>query len=215
MSAGCLVSLVLLLVLAAPARAGTCLREDFDSLAGWSEYAPLRADRLTGYGPAQVDGRRVLEARSRDSVSGLLHKTELDVFSCPRLRWTWRVEGVLPGGDLLVRAGDDAPLRVMLLFYDRPGDSAPHSLLAYVWGNRAPVGRVLASPSTDRAKVKVLRSGPAECGRWLTEEVDALADYRAAFGQDPPRTARLALMNDADDTHQAAVSYLDSIEAGP
>ncbi|MEW5772624.1 MAG: DUF3047 domain-containing protein [Thermodesulfobacteriota bacterium] len=207
--------LLLMLCLAAPARAGSCLREDFDSLAGWSEYAPLRADRLTGYGPAQVDGRRVLEARSRDSVSGLVSKAGLDLANCPRLRWAWRVESPLPAADLAARAGDDAPLRIMVLFYSGPGEDAPHSALGYVWGNREEVGLVLRSPGQERTRLKVLRSGAVDCGRWIEEAADVAADYRAAFGAKPPAFARLAVMNDSDDTHGGAVAYLDYIEAGP
>lgn len=210
-----LFAFLLALCLAAPARAGSCLRDDFDSLAGWSEYAPLRADRLTGYGPAQVDGRRVLEARSRDSVSGLVSRADLDLVRCPRLRWTWRVESPLPAADLAARAGDDAPLRIMVLFYAGPGEEAPHSALGYVWGNREKVGRILQSPRQERARLKVMRSGAEDCGRWIEEAADVAADYRAAFGEEPPSFARLAVMNDSDDTHGAAVAYLDYIEAGP
>jgi hypothetical protein len=203
------------LCLAAPARAGSCLREDFDSLAGWSEYAPVRSDRLTGYGPARVDGRAVLEARSRNSVSGLVSRAGFDPALCPRLRWAWRVENPLPAADLAARAGDDAPLRIMVLFYAAPGDKMPQSMLGYVWGNREEVGRFLESPSQPGARFKVLHSGPRDCGRWLDEAADLAADFRAAFGKAPPAHARLAVMNDSDDTHGSALAYVDFIEAGP
>lgn len=206
--------LLLALCLAAPAWAGSCLREDFDSLAGWSEYAPVRANRLTGYGPAQVDGRAVLEARSRNSVSGMVSRASFDPAACPRLRWAWRVEGVLPGADLAERAGDDAPLRVMVLFYDDPGDMEPTHVLGYVWGNREAVGAVLASPSLGRVRFKVLRAGADDCSRWLEEAADLAADYAAAFGGEPPAVARLAVMNDSDDTHGAATAYVDYLEVG-
>jgi hypothetical protein len=206
---------LLLLCLALPARAESCLREDFDSLAGWTEYAPLRANRLTGYGPATVDGRRVLEARSRNSVSGLMSKAGVDVSRCPRLRWVWRVENPLPAADLAVKASDDSPLRIMVMFFARPGDETPQRMLGYVWGNRETPGQVLDSPNQERARFKVLRSGASDCGRWLEEEVDLAADYRAAFGGAPPPFARLAVMADSDDTHGASAAYVDSIEVGP
>lgn len=40
-------------------------------------------------------------------------------------------------------------------------------------------------------------------------------DFRAAFGASPPAYARLALMNDRDGVHGAALASLDCIEAGP
>ena len=206
--------LLLALCLAVPARAG-CLREDFASLAGWSEYAPVSADRLTGYRAAQVDGRTVLEAHSRNSVSGMVSRAAFEPAACPRLRWTWRVESVLPGADLADRAGDDAPLRVMVLFYADPGDMEPQGVLGYAWGNREAVGAVLPSPYQGRARFKVLRTGAGECGRWLEEAADLSTDYRAAFGEAMPAYARLAVMNDSDDTHGAATAYVDYLEVGP
>lgn len=40
------------------------------------------------------------------------------------------------------------------------------------------------------------------------------ADFRAAFGASPPTSARLALMNDRDGVHGAALASVDVIEAG-
>ena len=37
-------------------------------------------------------------------------------------------------------------------------------------------------------------------------------DYRKAFGKDPPKTASIAIMNDSDNTGEAAVSYVEFIE---
>jgi len=37
-------------------------------------------------------------------------------------------------------------------------------------------------------------------------------DYRAAFGEDPPKRARLAIMSDADNTGGVAVGFLDFME---
>ena len=208
-------ALLLALCLAVPARAGSCLREDFDSLANWTQVAPMHANRLTGYGPAEVDGRRVLEARSRNSASGLLSTTVLEVAKCRALRWVWRVENPLPDADLAARAGDDSPLRVMLLFYARPGDESPHSMLGYAWGNREAPGVVLDSPGQKRFKVKVLRAGSWDCGRWLEEAADLVADYRAAFGHAPPPYARRWVLADSDDTRGASTAYVDFIEVGP
>jgi len=46
----------------------------------------------------------------------------------------------------------------------------------------------------------------------VEEEADVVADYRRAFGKDPPRTASLAVMNDSDNTGEKAVSFIDWVE---
>ena len=48
-------------------------------------------------------------------------------------------------------------------------------------------------------------------GQWTEEETNMLEDYRKAFGQEPPHRARLAVMNDSDNTGEAALSYIDYI----
>ena len=58
----------------------------------------------------------------------------------------------------------------------------------------------------------VLEKGKEQVGRWVEESVDVLADYRKAFGRDPPATAGLAVMSDTDNTGGYAVVSLDFIE---
>jgi hypothetical protein len=60
----------------------------------------------------------------------------------------------------------------------------------------------------------VLERGPARTGQWVEESVHILKDYRKAFGQDPPPTAALAIMNDSDNTGEAATSYVEFLELG-
>jgi hypothetical protein len=47
---------------------------------------------------------------------------------------------------------------------------------------------------------------------WRDEEVDMVGDYEKAFGAKPPLRARIAIMNDSDNTGERAVSYLEFIE---
>jgi hypothetical protein len=58
----------------------------------------------------------------------------------------------------------------------------------------------------------ILRAGPAQAGQWVEEEVNILDDYRTAFGEEPPKSARLAIMSDSDNTGERALGYLDWIE---
>ncbi len=65
---------------------------------------------------------------------------------------------------------------------------------------------------TDRTFMVVLEKGRERVGQWVEESVDVLADYRKAFGKDPPAMARLAVMSDTDNAGGSAVAYLDFIE---
>jgi len=58
----------------------------------------------------------------------------------------------------------------------------------------------------------LLQHGEENTGKWIEQEVDVLEDYRKAFGEDPPSAARLAVMNDSDNTKESSVSYVDYIE---
>ncbi len=91
------------------------------------------------------------------------------------------------------------------------GEYPPKSSLNYIWANRENARKVFPSPYTDKSRM-IIKSGPAEVGKWETEEANILNDYRAAFGEDPPAEASLAIMNDSDNTGERSVSYVDFIE---
>ncbi len=92
------------------------------------------------------------------------------------------------------------------------GEYPPHASLNYIWANRRHSRRILPSPYTERSQLIVLREGRRQVGEWVAEEVDIVADYREAFGEFPPREARLAFMSDADNTGESAVGYIEYIE---
>jgi hypothetical protein len=58
----------------------------------------------------------------------------------------------------------------------------------------------------------LLEKGPTKAGTWVDEEIDILADYQKAFKSKPPARARIAIMNDSDNTGESSVSYLEYID---
>ncbi|MFH7320199.1 DUF3047 domain-containing protein [Desulfurivibrio sp. D14AmB] len=213
------------------ADSGVAVRVDFADLEDWRPLTFPKIPRHSDYRIVELEeGRRVLRVEADKSASGLVHRQKFDPMVHNVLRWRWRVENVYRQGDATRKDGDDYPLRVYVLFAYDPqraslgmratyriarllyGEYPPHASLNYIWANREQERRILANPYTDRAVMVIVRWGENELGRWLTEEVDILADYRAAFGEDPPREARLAIMGDADNTGESAVAYLEFIE---
>ncbi|MBD0272227.1 MAG: DUF3047 domain-containing protein [Acetobacteraceae bacterium] len=136
------------------------------------------------------------------------------------LSWRWRVDEGPPATDLTRRGGDDKALSVAVGFSGWPPDAGawqrarhgiaqaaagdrplPRSVLLYVWGGTGREPALFAPPYLGGlARVRVLRPADAPRGRWLPERVDLAADWRAAFGGEPPPVQEVALGTDVDDT---------------
>jgi hypothetical protein len=65
---------------------------------------------------------------------------------------------------------------------------------------------------TDFAKMIVVRSGPADLGRWVQEERNVYEDYKKAFEEEPPMINGVAIMTDTDNTKEAATAYYGDIQ---
>lgn len=211
-------------------RAETLLRDDFFDLTHWKPLTLPGIEARSEYSAKRIDTGYALHAQSNASASGLMHRQTWDVHEYPYLRFRWKVDAVITAGDATRKEGDDFALRIYVIFgWDEENMSLgdrltramakmfsegepPHSCLVYVWANRRHAARFFPNPFTARAMVFPLRHGCGDCGQWLTEQVDIAADYRAAFGQEPPRTAALAVMSDSDNTQASGSGWLDFIE---
>jgi hypothetical protein len=58
----------------------------------------------------------------------------------------------------------------------------------------------------------LLEKGASKVGTWVDEEIDILADYQKAFRTRPPARARIAIMNDSDNTGESSVSWMEYLE---
>lgn len=200
---------------------------------GWESLTFPRVPRHTRYEVVREGDGWVLRAEAEASASGLYRPLDLDPRVYRVLSWRWKIEGVLARSDPRRRDGDDYAARVYVAFRYDPhaatlwqrsrygayrllyGRYPPGLALNYVWESRLPVGTVLDNAYTDRAKIVVVRSGPGEAGRWVSETRDLYEDYRRIVGGEPPRIAGIALMTDTDDTGERAVAYYDAITLGP
>ncbi|RMF74055.1 MAG: DUF3047 domain-containing protein [Alphaproteobacteria bacterium] len=152
---------------------------------------------------------KVLQAEARGTASGLVCEVPFDPNETPILSWRWKIEAVHPKGDARSRAGDDYPARIYVVF--------PHwfppltRALNYIWANRLPQGTFLPSLYTERSVMIAVESGNDKSGRWLEEERDIVADYRRAFGEDPPEVGAVAIMTDGDNTGGRVRAWYDAI----
>jgi len=220
---------VLLLTGPSSGQEDAAIIEDFNSLYNWEDFYFPKIKAHTEYSLGIENGVTFLVANSTASASALMLRREIDVYETPGIRWRWRTEKVYEKGDLGTKKGDDSPLRVYIMFEYDPGRASsgmrfqyglaktfygeypPHASLNYIWASRAPEGEILTSAYTGRSRMLVMQSGASGTGTWVEEEANILEDYRRAFGEDPPRRARLAVMNDSDNTGESSVSYMDYI----
>jgi len=204
-------------------------REDFRNLSRWKQVFFPKIPRHTQYSAFSDSAITCLKAESRDSASLLVYNEVFNPYLYPRARWRWKVDNVLARADLTTKKGDDAPIRVYIAFAYDPkrsgvlekaqyeairliyGEYPPHSSLTYCWSSKAYARDIITSAYTARAKMILLEQGTSKVGAWVAEEVDIIADYRRAFGADPPDKAAIGIMNDSDNTHGAATSYITDI----
>lgn len=194
---------------------------------GWREITFDKIDNETEYELVRTDSGVVVRAHSDSGAGGLATEQRIDLTEYPVLEWRWKVDGVVEEGNARTKEGDDYPARIYVTFdYDDLGlldraklaalrllgyDEIPTRALNYVWANRVDRYTILESAYTDWVRMVAVRSGPEHTGRWVKERRNVLADYRAAFGGDPPPVNGIAIMTDTDNTGGNATAYYGDI----
>lgn len=203
------------------------------TVAGWQPLRPARNAAPTHYRLIDDGSMVVLKAEAERSMSGLIHPVEVDVRRYPKLRWRWKVGGPVANADMTQKSGDDYAARIYVMF-DYPlerlsfgtraklklaeslyGQKIPAAAINYVWDSRQPVGTILPNAYTDRARMIVVQSGTERSGQWVTETRDLAADFRSAFGEDPPNVIAVAIATDTDNTGEKATAWYGDIEFLP
>lgn len=155
------------------------------------------------------DASHVLKAQSRDAASGLIFRKEYSLHDFPVLAWRWKVGNILDKGDETKKEGDDYAARVYVIF---PHWFFPRTKsINYIWANKLPKGRHVPNPFAGNAVMVAVESGRENVGRWMTERRNVYEDYRAIFGEEPPRVGAIAVMTDTDNTGGSATAWYDDI----
>jgi hypothetical protein len=212
---------------------GPYIREEFTDLNKWKPLVFPEIPRHSQYRVESNGESQYLKAESHNSSSGLIYTGQFDVYRYPNVRWRWKVDNVYSGAKVntpRAKGGDDYPIRIYIIFqYDpeqadplqrivysaakrRYGEYPPHSALNYVWASNQSSEPIMTNPYSSRSKMIFLQMGDERAGVWVEENINILTDYQRVFGESPPATASLAIMNDSDDTGQSAVSYVEFIE---
>ena len=93
--------------------------------AAWVS-APLPAQKLlpTRFDLREVDGRPAWRVESPASYGNLVQVVQVAGAQARTVTWRWRLDRAIERADLLTKAGDDAALKVCLLF-DMPAERVP------------------------------------------------------------------------------------------
>ena len=158
-----------------------------------------------------------------------------------RLQWRWRLDEPLSGGktpaDILTKAGDDAALKVCVMFdhaldsvpfVERTvlriarsvsGEALPAATVCYVWDGSHPALTQGANPYTSRVRFISLQGQGAPLARWVAESRDVAQDFIALFadelpeGQATPRAgvptvSRVLIGADSDNTASTSRGWI-------
>lgn len=206
--------------------AQTIIKEEFNNLEGWTHKSFPNIERKSLYEVSEG----ILKTTSNDSASFIVFEKEFEVEKFPIVSWKWKIEKVYKNGDAKTKDGDDYPVRIYVMFKYDPdnasfldsitygyaksayGEYPPHSSLNYIWANKHYDESIIENAYTSKAQMILLQMGDAKANTWVTESINILQDYKKAFGENPPKIARIAIMADSDNTHDSSSAYLDYIE---
>ena len=197
---------------------------------GWEPLQFPNIDRYTRYQLTTDNGTQIVKATTDNSASGLIARLSLAPGESLLLRWRWKVSGVYENGNAREKSGDDYPARIYVAFRFNPddagfferakrkaaalvfGDELPGNALNYIWANTLPKGQIVPNPYTDTTMMVAVESGNQQAGNWVTVERDIVADYREAFGTEPPDIVGVAIMSDSDNTGSQATAWYGDVE---
>ncbi len=188
---------------------------------------PKNKAPLTEFEPTTRNGEAVLTLRTQASYGVLTHNWQ---DPAPEfLGWRWQLAQALTGADIKSKAGDDAALKVCVMFdqalADIPllqraalglartatGQALPSATLCYLWDSRYPAGTRGPNPYSARVRFMVLNGSESATGQWASQRRRVADDFALLFGQEskvmPPITA-IAVGADSDNTQGNSLGYL-------
>ena len=179
-------------------------------------------------------GETVLELTTNASYGVISHAWAGPVPA--HLGWRWRLERGLPQADIATKPGDDAALKVCVMF-DQPladipfgqraalslaravtGQALPAATLCYLWDSRYPAGSAGANPYSARVRYLVLDGPASPNSQWVTQRRNVAEDFASLFGQETrsmPPVIAVAVGADSDNTGGQSLAYLSQLRWSP
>src|SRR5215467_10032647 len=132
---------------------------------------------LAQFALQKVDGLDALMLRSTNTSFSFQREVKANLKEFPLLSWKWKVTKLPEGGDFRTRGRDDQAAQLFVAFNKS-------KFIVYLWDSTAPKDLIADAfaPPLMSIKVVVLRSGPVETGKWVTETRNVYEDYKRLYG---------------------------------
>ena len=177
---------------------------------GWTPYETFGGHPAYDFSVVVDTNHRALSLASHGDHSTIAKRIAVDLAQTPILRWSWKVTQLPTGGDVRRKETSDLTGHLFVIWPRKP-EFLLSRLIGYAWDATAPAGSVVRSRKTGTVTFIIVRSGPRDLGRWLTEQRNVAADYRMVYGEGPKNPSVLALSIDSNDTHTSAAALIGEI----
>jgi hypothetical protein len=159
----------------------------------------------------KVEGLDALRMRSTNTSFALQKEIRVDLGVYPVLSWKWKVTKLPEGGDFRKTRKDDQAAQLFVVL-------SRTKAIVYIWDTTAPKGLTgnAAAPPGMSIKVVVVRSGPAETGKWISETRNVSEDYQRLYGptDKAPVAAGMRIQINTQHTRTSAESYIADVRFG-
>ncbi len=164
----------------------------------------------TSYNQVSADGKKVIQAISNNSASGLFRKIYIDLTKTPYMNWSWKVDNTLVNARENTKQGDDYPARVYVVFSGGLFFWKTRAL-DYVWSSHQDIESIWPNAYTSNTQMIALQNDKQKIGAWVNEKRNIRDDYKNIFGVDITSADAVAIMTDTDNTGQKATAYYGNI----
>ena len=144
--------------------------------------------------------------RSANTSFSLQKEVKVDLKQNPLLTWKWKVTRLPVGGDFRKSKTDDQAAQLFVAF-------SKTKAIVYIWDTTAAAGLMEDTSPVPfmTVKIVVLRSGPAELGKWIAETRNVYDDYKKLYGSEPPVVNGIRLQINSQHTGTSAESYFADV----
>lgn len=165
----------------------------------------------TDYRIVQRKNRRILQAQSNGTASGLYREMRIDLDKTPYLNWSWRIETSLGKLNEQSKSGDDYAARIYVI---SSGGLAfwRTKALNYVWSSNSPKESSWPNAFAGNNAIMVaVRSRQDFKGTWYTEKRHIKSDLKKYFDDNIRYINVVAIMTDTDNSGKQASAYYGEI----
>jgi len=154
---------------------------------------------------------KVLHMKSDNEGSTINKEVKIDLRAHPVVEWRWKAVMLPKGADSRKKETDDQAAQLYIAFPRFP-TAVRSRIIGYVWDTTAPAGLITKSEKTGTVTYVIVRSGPADLGKWVTESRNVLADYKKIYGEEPTEPVGvISVAIDSNDVQGTSESYMGEI----